>query len=351
MEFKSYKDIVNEASTKTFTPEELSDVDAKEFKLIKKGESFKDAKGDSYIATKVGPKEIVGKLKESLDEAMPNDKTIPSTVKKVQTKAWAKKNKDYFHDIITNAGDKRGLSKEPTDAERRENFGKPSIVSKQGLSNYRAKLQAVISREWGVNIAEQVDGKLSDDAILKSINAIRDAWNIKSMVLSESIINEKKADDAEIVDALGKLKGVEPEALRVAIMNRQKTNTDGKFQAEYFYGKEKALSKKDSERIVKFMMSMKNWTTEEDVLRVLLGSSGIKESMTAVQVYWSKDGEATQPTNVSLTPSISKRIKADLKDKKIVARGLFKDKSQGFVVYKDENSYLTFVSDVADKNI
>ena len=96
---------------------------------------------------------------------------------------------------------------------------------------------------------------------------------------------------------------------------------------------------------------MKNWTTEEDVLRVLLGSSGIKESMTAVQVYWSKDGEATQPTNVSLTPSISKRIKADLKDKKIVARGLFKDKSQGFVVYKDENSYLTFVSDVADKNI
>jgi len=85
----------------------------------------------------------------------------------------------------------------------------------------------------------------------------------------EEFLNEKKASNQEILDSLLLLKGHDKEALRVAIMNRQKTNTDGRFQAEYFYGKEKALSVKDSKRIINFMMTMNNWTTEEDILKAI----------------------------------------------------------------------------------
>lgn len=83
-------------------------------------------------------------------------------------------------------------------------------------------------------------------------------------------INEAHATQDEIISALKELKGVEPEALRVALMNRARTNKDGRWQAEYFYGSKKAESKADQQRIVNFMMTMDNWCTEEEVLEAIL---------------------------------------------------------------------------------
>lgn len=111
------------------------------------------------------------------------DNIIPKTVKLVQSKAWAKKNKDVFHDLFTNAGDDRGLAPEQSDEERRENFGKPRPVSKKGAENFRKKLKGMLSGSMkdglGVNISNQVVDSLDDTKLLTVINNIYDAMGMK----------------------------------------------------------------------------------------------------------------------------------------------------------------------------
>ena len=102
---------------------------------------------------------------------------------------------------------------------------------------------------------------LNEDSMAKALDTID---------MNESNINEAHAKQDEIISALKELKGVEPEALRVALMNRARTNKDGRWQAEYFYGSKKAESKADQQRIVNFMMTMDNWCTEEEVLEAIL---------------------------------------------------------------------------------
>ena len=93
-----------------------------------------------------------------------------------------------------------------------------------------------------------------------------------TMVLESKSVNEKKANDEEIEDALSKLKGHDKEILRIALMDRARADKDEFFYQEYFYGKEKDRSKRQNKTMLSFMKSLDNWTTEEDVLRVILKS-------------------------------------------------------------------------------
>jgi hypothetical protein len=91
--------------------------------------------------------------------------------------------------------------------------------------------------------------------------------------VKESVVNEAKAKREDVIAELKKLNDEDPmgiEKLRVALMNRERTNTDGQWQAEYFYGSKKKLAEADMKTITDFMSRLKGWITEEDLLKILL---------------------------------------------------------------------------------
>jgi len=123
-----------------------------------------------------------------LDEAVD---VVSKTVKVVQTKGWAKKSIDAFHDLLTTAGDTRGIWKV---RDIKADFGTPKTVSKKGMLNFRKKLKGFIGmgtglsgRGLGVNIAEQVVDKLSDEQTLKVINNLIFQLNGSEAAVNESL--------------------------------------------------------------------------------------------------------------------------------------------------------------------
>lgn len=62
------------------------------------------------------------------------------------------------------------------------------------------------------------------------------------------------------------------EALRVAVLNRERTNWDTSWQADYFYGEHKAMSKKQSELVVKAMIDLENILIEKGVKKSRISS-------------------------------------------------------------------------------
>lgn len=122
-------------------------------------------------------KEFLNKLNEA------SGNNMAKYAKKILTVKWAKdqKVKEKFDRVMTNAGDKSGLAPEMTPVDMIA--GKPSIVSKKGMENFRTKLKSVYSLDVGVNIAEQTVDYLTDEQVLKIINNIRKAMGLGSKVL------------------------------------------------------------------------------------------------------------------------------------------------------------------------
>ena len=85
--------------------------------------------------------------------------------KTINSIAWLKKNKSKFHHVMTTTGQ---LSVELSPADRVA--GKPSMVSKAGMANFRARLKNIYSEDVGVNIATQTVDFLDDKKMLVIIN-------------------------------------------------------------------------------------------------------------------------------------------------------------------------------------
>ena len=62
------------------------------------------------------------------------------------------------------------------------------------------------------------------------------------------------ATPEEIGKAIKKLKNNEP--FRVAVLNRERTNHDSGWQADYFYGDKKDMSKEQSKLVVQGMIDL-----------------------------------------------------------------------------------------------
>jgi hypothetical protein len=91
--------------------------------------------------------------------------------------------------------------------------------------------------------------------------------------VKESIVNEAKAKREDVIAELKKLNDEDPmglEKLRVALMNIIRTNTDGQWQAEYFYGSKQKLAEADSKIVTGFMGRLKGWITSEELLEILM---------------------------------------------------------------------------------
>ena len=87
------------------------------------------------------------------------------------------------------------------------------------------------------------------------------------------------ATPEELEPALLKLK--DSEAFRVAVMNRERTNYDSRWQADYFYGDKKDMSKAQAKLVVKGMMDLEKTLgkkiSTENLIKVYLGKEDPKK--------------------------------------------------------------------------
>jgi len=97
--------------------------------------------------------------------------------KKVLTKAWAKKVANKWHGVLTNAGDKHGISKERTPEEIVA--GSPKIITQSGIKNVFNRFINSAMDDMGANIGSQVWNSMDEKDILKMVNNILSVWNIK----------------------------------------------------------------------------------------------------------------------------------------------------------------------------
>lgn len=119
---------------------------------------------------------------------------VKKTIKKIKTKGYAKKNYKLFHDILTSG--KNGMSDEMSPSDVVD--GKKPTITKAGAKRFRVKLNHVLGREHGVNIATQIiDGTSSED-LLKIANNLRSEWNIRSYGAIEENLEE------ELLEAINK---------------------------------------------------------------------------------------------------------------------------------------------------
>lgn len=103
-----------------------------------------------------------------------------------------------------------------------------------------------------------------------------------STILDESI-NEAVASVEDIKDVLGTMKNTE--ILRVAVMNRERTNHDTNWQRDYFYGDGKELSKGDSKKVVQGMIDIEKAlkkgnggrVTSENLFKAFMGDTDPKK--------------------------------------------------------------------------
>lgn len=116
------------------------------------------------------------KLTNMINNILESDQ-IKAYRKKVQSKDFAKKVKSKWSYVLTNAGDKNGLSKERSPQDVIDK--KPRVISPNGIKNLWKLYINVGMDDVGANIASQAWNGMSDKDILKMVNNVAKEIGIK----------------------------------------------------------------------------------------------------------------------------------------------------------------------------